>query len=240
MRQFMTWLTRTETRGKTNTATTHVVLSLAPGQKREIYKHLINSFFITSSTHILSSITMSRLSLIAALLASSSANAFTSKLNRELLHHGNFSSALSGYRYYIPLCHPYSHGSVSLFLKTVGRTWQARCLPLSFMVCLHPFVLYYYSLAPAQTTAPFASRGILKMADDESPAVGSVERGVSIDQDGKSNVWAIEPKSKFSFAIFCWLMFCCPKSWNGPFRPLSICCFFDISSGEIGLVFTLY
>lgn len=32
------------------------------------------------------------------------------------------------------------------------------------------------------------------MADDESPAVGSVERGVSIDQDGKSNVWAIEPK----------------------------------------------
>lgn len=28
------------------------------------------------------------------------------------------------------------------------------------------------------------------MADDKNP----VERGVSMDQDGKSNVWAIEPK----------------------------------------------
>ena len=30
------------------------------------------------------------------------------------------------------------------------------------------------------------------MADDEPPT--TVERGVSMDQDGKSNVWAIEPK----------------------------------------------
>ena len=30
----------------------------------------------------------------------------------------------------------------------------------------------------------------LSMADDKKP----VERGVSMDQDGKSNVWAIEPK----------------------------------------------
>ncbi len=28
------------------------------------------------------------------------------------------------------------------------------------------------------------------MADDKKP----IERGVSMDQDGKSNVWAIEPK----------------------------------------------
>eukprot|EP00574_Skeletonema_japonicum_P010796 CAMPEP_0201721478 /NCGR_PEP_ID=MMETSP0593-20130828/6143_1 /ASSEMBLY_ACC=CAM_ASM_000672 /TAXON_ID=267983 /ORGANISM="Skeletonema japonicum, Strain CCMP2506" /LENGTH=104 /DNA_ID=CAMNT_0048212303 /DNA_START=77 /DNA_END=391 /DNA_ORIENTATION=- len=35
-----------------------------------------------------------------------------------------------------------------------------------------------------------ASRSALFMADDKSP----VERGVSMDQDGKSNVWAIEPK----------------------------------------------
>jgi hypothetical protein len=36
----------------------------------------------------------------------------------------------------------------------------------------------------------------LFMADDNEPktAAGFVERGVSMDQDGKSNVWAIEPK----------------------------------------------
>ena len=33
------------------------------------------------------------------------------------------------------------------------------------------------------------------MEDDKPPASGKfVERGVSMDQDGKSNVWAIEPK----------------------------------------------
>ena len=34
------------------------------------------------------------------------------------------------------------------------------------------------------------------MSDDNEPktAAGFVERGVSMDQDGKSNVWAIEPK----------------------------------------------
>jgi hypothetical protein len=31
------------------------------------------------------------------------------------------------------------------------------------------------------------------MASDDSTS-SSVERGVSVDQDGKSNVWAIEPK----------------------------------------------
>jgi hypothetical protein len=28
----------------------------------------------------------------------------------------------------------------------------------------------------------------------EQPPTNTVERGVSVDQDGKSNVWAIEPK----------------------------------------------
>ena len=35
------------------------------------------------------------------------------------------------------------------------------------------------------------------MADEEDTrptAAGFTERGVSVDQDGKSNVWAIEPK----------------------------------------------
>jgi hypothetical protein len=31
-------------------------------------------------------------------------------------------------------------------------------------------------------------------AQDEFPTGKPVERGVSVDQDGKSNVWALEPK----------------------------------------------
>lgn len=39
----------------------------------------------------------------------------------------------------------------------------------------------------------------LRMSDDDSnrqeaPVTRTIERGVSLDQDGKSNVWAIEPK----------------------------------------------
>jgi hypothetical protein len=36
--------------------------------------------------------------------------------------------------------------------------------------------------------------------EDDSPVVTSkpIERGVSVDQDGKSNVWAIEPKMEIS------------------------------------------
>ena len=32
------------------------------------------------------------------------------------------------------------------------------------------------------------------MADEDNSNPSGVERGVSMDQDGKSNVWAIEPK----------------------------------------------
>jgi hypothetical protein len=39
------------------------------------------------------------------------------------------------------------------------------------------------------TTSLFAAE-----EDNRPAAVGFVERGVSVDQDGKSNVWAIEPK----------------------------------------------
>merc|ERR1712232_279403 len=58
-------------------------------------------------------------------------------------------------------------------------------------------------LSAAAFTAPsrafVAPRGprltVLSMSDEEPPAPQKViERGVSIDQDGKSNVWAIEPK----------------------------------------------
>eukprot|EP00551_Chaetoceros_affinis_P002380 CAMPEP_0203637612 /NCGR_PEP_ID=MMETSP0088-20131115/3890_1 /ASSEMBLY_ACC=CAM_ASM_001087 /TAXON_ID=426623 /ORGANISM="Chaetoceros affinis, Strain CCMP159" /LENGTH=110 /DNA_ID=CAMNT_0050492085 /DNA_START=26 /DNA_END=358 /DNA_ORIENTATION=- len=42
---------------------------------------------------------------------------------------------------------------------------------------------------------PQRSMTTLRMSDDESPTpIPTTERGVSVDQDGKSNVWAIEPK----------------------------------------------
>ena len=44
-------------------------------------------------------------------------------------------------------------------------------------------------------TAPFGvARPSMALYDDNK----SVERGVSVDQDGKSNVWAIEPKMEVS------------------------------------------
>lgn len=43
------------------------------------------------------------------------------------------------------------------------------------------------------------SRTALYMAEDTETATKKfVERGVSVDQDGKSNVWAIEPKMEVS------------------------------------------
>ena len=36
------------------------------------------------------------------------------------------------------------------------------------------------------------------MADEEVTTPVVIERGVSVDQDGKSNVWAIEPKMEVS------------------------------------------
>lgn len=44
------------------------------------------------------------------------------------------------------------------------------------------------------------SQTALRMTDTETeaPAKKFVERGVSVDQDGKSNVWAIEPREQLS------------------------------------------
>jgi hypothetical protein len=36
------------------------------------------------------------------------------------------------------------------------------------------------------------------MAESDDSTNNRVERGVSVDQDGKSNVWAIEPKMEVS------------------------------------------
>jgi hypothetical protein len=44
-------------------------------------------------------------------------------------------------------------------------------------------------------TTPARPSVVTRMSeDDQAPVTPTVERGVSVDQDGKSNVWAIEPK----------------------------------------------
>jgi len=52
----------------------------------------------------------------------------------------------------------------------------------------------YCGLSVPQNQAFVSRTGPLFMSDEESSPVNVVERGVSVDQDGKSNVWAIEPK----------------------------------------------
>jgi hypothetical protein len=53
--------------------------------------------------------------------------------------------------------------------------------------------LIFLISAPVSRTA-FAPRTVVFAEEDES----GQERGVSVDQDGKSNVWAIEPKMEVS------------------------------------------
>lgn len=47
---------------------------------------------------------------------------------------------------------------------------------------------------------PHYTQSALHMVGDleTPPTKNAVERGVSVDQDGKSNVWAIEPKMEVS------------------------------------------
>jgi hypothetical protein len=59
----------------------------------------------------------------------------------------------------------------------------------------HPFLLVGSLSQTNKQTAPAtnsARASVAVFAEDESGS--AVERGVSVDQDGKSNVWAIEPK----------------------------------------------
>jgi hypothetical protein len=48
---------------------------------------------------------------------------------------------------------------------------------------------------PAPMSRTVSAPRTIVFAEDEE---GSGERGVSVDQDGKSNVWAIEPKMEVS------------------------------------------
>lgn len=55
---------------------------------------------------------------------------------------------------------------------------------------------WYTQTAPISTVSTSApSRTVALFAEDGGKPI---ERGVSVDQDGKSNVWAIEPKMEIS------------------------------------------
>ncbi len=87
-----------------------------------------------------------------------------------------------------------------------------RHMDIWFMLICTPFVLvhaYQYcqttnlSSQSSTTTKTVPQNNMVRtttplfMANDNEPSASSnnfVERGVSMDQDGKSNVWAIEPK----------------------------------------------
>merc|ERR1719506_1671252 len=55
-----------------------------------------------------------------------------------------------------------------------------------------------FGVSNSNSVRPLTKRFDTEM--DSEPAVNEkpVERGVSVDQDGKSNVWAIEPKMEVS------------------------------------------
>ena len=67
---------------------------------------------------------------------------------------------------------------------------------LLFLVCIAPLKRTQF-LAPI-SQATFVSRTAVFAEDTVSESPARVERGVSVDQDGKSNVWAIEPKMEVS------------------------------------------
>lgn len=53
-------------------------------------------------------------------------------------------------------------------------------------------------LPPVALTQLRQHTSLLATTEEETASLTAVERGVSVDQDGKSNVWAIEPKMEVS------------------------------------------
>lgn len=58
--------------------------------------------------------------------------------------------------------------------------------------------VYCFFTAPVARTTPVVRTVVFAEDDDSSYSSRTTERGVSVDQDGKSNVWAIEPKMEIS------------------------------------------
>merc|ERR550539_968072 len=52
--------------------------------------------------------------------------------------------------------------------------------------------------ADAFTVSNLPQKSLTSLRMSEEDTTTAVERGVSVDQDGKSNVWAIEPKMEVS------------------------------------------
>jgi len=69
-------------------------------------------------------------------------------------------------------------------------------------ISLRVFLLLLVPALVQSFTSPIPtqvySKVILSAQDDEEIPAPAKERGVSMDQDGKSNVWAIEPKMEVS------------------------------------------
>lgn len=66
--------------------------------------------------------------------------------------------------------------------------------PLKLSVTHLTLLLFHLTVSRTPLTA--RPSVVARMTEDnETPVAPTVERGVSVDQDGKSNVWAIEPKS---------------------------------------------
>jgi hypothetical protein len=72
-------------------------------------------------------------------------------------------------------------------------------IPFRHLTHNHPFLVknlqpYTGFFIPAPVSPASSSRTVALFAEEGK----TVERGVSVDQDGKSNVWAIEPKMEVS------------------------------------------
>lgn len=75
---------------------------------------------------------------------------------------------------------------------------------MDFTHSIHPILIgilqsFYlslcFSVSLRTATPPFVALKMSTEEDNDMPRkIPTIERGVSVDQDGKSNVWAIEPK----------------------------------------------
>ena len=58
--------------------------------------------------------------------------------------------------------------------------------------------VFYFTAPVSRTSVPRTVVFEQDTIDEVQSSIPTVERGVSVDQDGKSNVWAIEPKMELS------------------------------------------
>lgn len=88
---------------------------------------------------------------------------------------------------------------VALFAASVlaadaftGELWTNAFKNCFLTYIANAFLTLQFYQTTTVSSMPRQSLATLRMADDDMSS--TEERGVSLDQDGKSNVWAIEPK----------------------------------------------